>query len=141
MFFKKKKEELSDQLSVFHERKAPRLGTPKYEIDCGITINGFDGEGQIGNVSETGCSLKSVTYVNIQPDKIYQVRITPGREDKTEAFNLRLKLNWTKSDDTVFQAGFSLEGTDGKSHLKRYIEQLRSRGIEPDYGNMKKVSN
>ena len=137
MFFKKKKEELSDQLAVYQQRKAPRLGTPKNNIDGGITITGFHGEGQIGNVSTTGCSMKSVTYVNIQPEKIYQVRIIPGKEDKIEPFNLRLKLSWTKSSETIFQAGFSLEGSDGSSHLKRYCEQLRSRGFELDYGNMR----
>ena len=137
MFFKRKKEELSDQLAVYQQRKSPRLGTPKNNIDGGITITGFHGEGQIGNVSAAGCSMKSVTYVNIQPEKIYQVKIIPGKEDKMEPFNLQLKLSWTKSSETIFQAGFSLEGSGGSSHLKRYFEQLRSRGFELDYGNMR----
>jgi len=141
MFFKKKKEELTDQLASFQERKSPRLGTPKYDIDCGITIAGFEGEGQIGNVSVTGCSLKSVTFINIVPNKVYQAKIIPGKNDKMEPFDLKLKLNWTKSSEAVFQAGFSLEGGDGSFQLKRYIDQLRSRGIELDYGNMKTGSN
>ena len=141
MFFKKKKEELSDQLAVFQERKSPRLGAPKYNIDGGITITGFHGEGQIGNISATGCSMKSVTYVNIKPDDVYQVRIIPGKEYKIEPFNLRLKLSWTKSSEAVFLAGFSLEGSEGSSHLKRYFDQLRLRGFEPDYGNIRPDSN
>ena len=137
MFFKKKKDELSDQVTTYQERKAPRWGTPPEGLNAGISINGFEGEGQIGNVSISGCSMKSVTYVNIIPDTVYKVKIIPGPEDKIEPFSLNLKLSWTKSEETVFLAGFSLESGEDTSKLKRYIESLRSRGIEPDYGNMK----
>jgi len=136
MFFKKKKEELTDQLATYQTREAPRWGSPLRELDAGITINGYEGEGQLGNISVSGCSLKSVTYINIKPDEIYQVKIIPGGADKMAPFNLKLKLSWTKSSENVFLAGFSLAGTEGSSHLNQYIELLRSRGIEPDYGNM-----
>jgi len=136
MFNKKMKEELTDQLATYQERGAPRWGKPNYDIDGGITITGFEGEGQVGNVSISGCSLMSVTYVNIIPDKIYQVKITPGKSDKVEPFNLKLKLSWTKSSETIFYAGFSLCEGENNAPLKRYIEALSSRGIKPDFGNM-----
>ena len=136
MVFKKKKEELSDQLATYQERMDPRWGAPQYDLDAGITITGFDGEGQLGNISISGCCMKSVTYVNIIPDKVYDVTIIPGKEDNMKPFNLKLKLNWTKSSETVFLAGFSLEDSTGSTHLKNYIERLRSRKAIPDYGNM-----
>ena len=136
MLFRRKKEQLSDQLATYQERGAPRWGAPKHELDAGIRIDGFEGEGQLGNVSISGCSLKSVTYVTITPNEVYQVRIIPGKEDKMEPFSLKLKLSWTKSSETIFLAGFSLEGSEGSSQLKNYIDLLRSRGVEPDYGNM-----
>lgn len=138
MFFKQKKEELSDQLATYQKRGAPRWGLPKFDIDAGIRIAGFEGEGQLGNVSITGCSMKSVTYVSIMPSEVYNVTIIPGKEDKIKPFNLKLRLSWTKSSETAFYAGFSLEGKEGKSYLKQYVDILRSRGIEPDYGNMKR---
>ena len=137
MLIKKKNEELTDQLAVFKERQSPRWGAPQADLDIGIKITGYEGEGQVGNLSISGCSLKSVTYVNMAPDQIYQAKILPGRDDKMEPFNIKLKLNWTKSSETIFIAGFSLEGSDGKEQLKNYVELLRSRGIAPDYGNMK----
>ena len=136
MLFKKKKEELSDQFAVYQERGAPRWGTPKQAIHAGISIEGFEGEGQVGNISVTGCSLQSVNYVSITPDKIYKARIIPEADDNMEPFDLILKLNWTKSSETLFQAGFSLENSQGNSQLNRYVELLKARGIQPDYGNI-----
>ena len=140
MFFKKKKEELTDQLATFQERKDPRWGAPQIELDAGISISGFEGEGQVGNVSVTGCSMRSVTYINIIPDEVYKVKFIPGKDDNMKPFDLNLKLSWTKSSEAVFLAGFSLEGSEGSSQLRSYVELLRSRGIEPDYGNMKSSS-
>ena len=139
MFFKKKKEELSDQLAVFQERKAPRWGAPQVTLSAGISIEGFDGEGLVGNVSVSGCSIQSVTYVNIAPNKVYHVRITPGSDDMMDPFDLKLKLSWAKSSETLFQAGFSLEN-DGPQ-LKRFVEMLRARGVPPDYGRTTTGSN
>jgi len=136
MFFKKKKEVLSDQTAIYHERGAPRWGAPQNDLDAGITIAGFDGEGQIGNVSISGCCMKSVTYVNITPNEVYKAAIIPGRNDNMKPFSLRLKLTWTKSSETMFLAGFSLEGNEGSTQLRNYVEMLRAHGVTPDYGNM-----
>jgi len=136
MLFKKKKVELTDQLATYQERKSPRWGNPKQELDAGITIDGFEGEGQVGNISISGCSLKSVTYISIIPDEIYSVKIIPGKNENMPPFSLKLKLSWTKSSEEVFMAGFALEGNEGSASLKNYVETLRLRGFEPDYGNM-----
>ena len=133
---RKKKEDLSDQYATYQERKAPRWGAPQFMLNAGITIEGFEGEGQLGNVSITGCSMQSITYVNITPNEVYHVRVLPAVEDNMRPFTLILKLNWIKSSETLFQAGFSVEGGDVSSQLRQYVELLRSRGILPDYGNM-----
>jgi len=138
MFTRKNKDELTDQLAAYQERTAPRWGAPQFDLDTGISLTGYEGEGQLGNVSVSGCSMKSVTYVNIIPDNVYEARIIPGKDDNLQPFNLKLRLSWTKSSEKVFLAGFALEGEEGKVQLKKYVELLRSRGIEPDYGNMKK---
>ena len=136
MFFKdkKKKEELSDQLAVYRQRQDPRWGSPTAALDASISIEGFEGEARLGNVSVSGCNMESVTYVAIKPDEVYQVKIMPGAEENMTPFNLRLKLSWTKSNENLFQAGFSLEDGCDDSKLRRYVEVLRSRGIQPDYG-------
>ena len=140
MFNKKNKEELSDQLAVYQERQSPRWGEPQNDLDAGIKIAGFEGEGQIGNISISGCSMKSVTYVNIIPDEVYQVTIIPGKEDNMQPFSINLKLSWTKSSETIFLAGFSLASSEKDAQLWSFVESLRSRGFEPDYGNMKPKS-
>ena len=136
MFFlkKKKKEDLSDQTAVYKERQSPRWGKPRFELNTGIAINGFEGEGKLGNVSATGCSMESVTYVALMPDKMYNIRIIPGGNDAIEPFDISLKLSWTKSSETLFQAGFYLDEDGDGSKLNRYVEYLRGRGLLPDYG-------
>jgi hypothetical protein len=133
---KKKKDELSDQLAVYFERQSPR-----YMLDAGISIEGFEGEGQLGNVSVSGCCMASVTYAAITPGEVYNVKILPGVQDKLKPFNLKLKVNWTKSSEEVFYAGFSLENNSpNKNQMRRYTEILHARGIPPDYGNMNPAS-
>jgi hypothetical protein len=130
MFFRKKKEDLSDQLAVYQERKDPR-----YVLTAGISLEGFDGEGLMQDVSNSGCRLESSTFVSIIPDQVYKVTITPDSKDGIGPFSLKLKLNWTRSSEALFQAGFSLEEDQSNTQLKRYAELLHARGVKPDYGN------
>jgi hypothetical protein len=130
MFFKKKKEELSDQFAVIQKRKDPR-----YALSAGITIEGFEGEALLGNISVSGCFLESITYVGLKPTQIYKAKIIPNPEDGIEAFNLSLELNWTKSSEAFFEAGFSLGDGKTSPQLERYVKLLHSRGVQPSLGN------
>ena len=130
-FFRKKEEELSDQLAVFQKREAPR-----FVLNAGISIDGFEGEGQVVNISISGCCMKSVTYVAITPSQVYQARILPVPDDRMEPFNIKLKLNWIKSSETSFLAGFSLDKGQSNNNFVRYVDLLKAKGVKPDYGNM-----
>ena len=137
MLFGKKTEELSDQLAVYHEREFPRWGSSQYALKAGVSIEGFEGEGQLGNFSVSGCSMESVTYVDLTPNKEYQLKIIPAQDENMEPFSLKFILNWTKSSETLFQAGFSLGDGQSTAQLKKYAELLQARGIKPDYGQKK----
>ena len=130
----KKEEELSDQLAVYHERE-----TPRYAIKAGIAINGFEGEGKLDNISVSGCRLESVTYAALIQDQVYQAKIIPDSEERIAPFDIKLKLNWTKSSETLFQAGFTVENSQNNTLLNQCIEQLKANGIKPDYGNMNPI--
>ena len=133
MFFKKKKEELNDQLAVFQKRD-----TPRFASGAGISIGGFEGEGLLRNVSMTGCCMESVTYVAIKPNDEYQVKIIPNANDKEPPFTASLIVTWIKSSETLFEAGFHMEAKYAdNSPIRRYAETLQARGVPPDYGNMK----
>jgi hypothetical protein len=132
MFFRKsKKEELSDQHAVYQEREAPR-----FVLKAGITIDGYEGEGQLGNISISGCCMVSATYAAIAPDEVYQLKIIPAADENIDPFSLKFRANWTKSSETLFLAGFSLEQGQSNTQLKRYSELLRASGVQPDFGNM-----
>ncbi|MDR0323989.1 MAG: hypothetical protein LBI12_06060 [Treponema sp.] len=131
MLFKKKKEELSDQLAVYIDR-----GVPRYALTAGIVIDGFEGEGRMVDISTLGCSMESVTYVALKSGEKYQAKIIPDAVEKAQPFGVKLKTNWTKSGENLFSAGFSLAEGESNSQLSRYVELLRSRGVPPDYGNI-----
>ena len=135
MFFEKKQEELSDQLAVYQDRNAPRWGSPKFALNAGISIEGFEGEGKVDNISISGCRMESVTYVAFVHDREYQAKIIPDAGQSMDPFGIRLKLNWTKSSETLFQAGFTLEGGRSNTQLHQCIEKLAANGAQPDYGN------
>ena len=133
MFLRKKEEELTDQFTVYKERDMPR-----FAANAGISVQGFEGEGLLKNVSSTGCCMESVTYVAIKPDEVYQVKINPDSgEKKNESFALELTVTWTKSCETSFEAGFHLGPGQTGAVLNRYTELLQSRGIQPEYGRVK----
>jgi len=123
-------EVLSDQQEVFQERKSPR-----YSLNAGITIEGFDGEGKIENISNAGCCMESATYVSIIPDTVYLVTIIPAKNENLRPFSQKLKASWTKSSEKLFQAGFSLAEGQSNDQLDKYVQLLGSRGAIPNYGN------
>jgi hypothetical protein len=127
MLFKKKKEELNDQFAVFQER-----GLPRFASIGSISVEGFEGEGLLKNVGLSGCCLESVTYVAVEPNRVYQATIKPSADINMKPFNLGLVVKWTKSCETFFEAGFSVEGGKKNPFLDRYVKQLRVRGVQPD---------
>ena len=131
MPFGNTKEDLGDQQVVFQKRKAPR-----YALNATVTVDGFDGEGELENISTSGCRMDSSTYVNLIPDDVYQVTINPNPSDNIKPFRLKLKASWTKSSELLFQAGFTLESGQSNAEMDRYVKVLNSKGIPPDYGNM-----
>ena len=133
MIFGKKKENLSDKRAVYQKRKAPR-----FTLDATITIEGFEGEGALENISNSGCCMESATYVSIIPDDVYEVLIRPCNNDNIKPFYQKLKATWTKSSEKHFQAGFTLDGGQSNPHMEEYVKQLNAHGVNPDYGNMSK---
>jgi hypothetical protein len=130
MFFRKKKGEyLSDQQAVYRKR-----GAPRYSLNAGIEVEGFEGEGSLKNISISGCCMESSTYVSIKPDEVYKVIIKPDTSDNMEPFSYKVKATWTKSSETLFQAGFTLENSQNNTQMKEYVEILNSHGVKPDYG-------
>jgi hypothetical protein len=131
MTLKKKHEELGDQFAVYREREAPR-----FAANGGISIEGFEGEGLLKNISFSGCCLESVTYAALVPNQAYKVRINPGADVNLNPFTLNLTVNWTRSSEMSFEAGFSLEPGQKDHYLEQYAGQLQTQGIQPEYGNM-----
>ena len=135
MAINRKNENLIDQQAVYHKRKAPR-----YALKAGIAIEGFEGEGMLGNISASGCLMESSTYVSITPDDVYLVTIKPSQGENIKPFSQKLKASWTKSSEMLFQAGFTVDSGQSCIQMEQYTELLKSQGVNPDYGNMDKTN-
>ena len=129
LFRKKKKDVLSDQQAVYRKR-----GAPRYLLNAGITVEGFEGEGSVKNISISGCCMESSTYVAIKPDEVYKIIINPDSGENMKPFSYKVRATWTKSSEALFQAGFTLENPQDNAQMKQYVEILNSNGSEPDYG-------
>jgi hypothetical protein len=128
MFFNNK-EEPSDQFAVYKKREVPR-----YKLKAGVSIEGFEGEGKMVNISVLGCCIESVTYADLKHNEVYRAKIIPDQGENAGAFNLKLKLNWAKSSETLYNAGFYLADGYSSPELKKFVDQLQSRGAQSDYG-------
>jgi hypothetical protein len=121
MFFKKKEKKIDDQFSSYQNREHTR-----YDTQAGFEVEGFEGEGLLKNISFPGLCLESITYVALTPKEQYNIKIIPEPLSHIEPFEVKAEVNWIKSTELSFEAGFSIieSGQDTSSPVRRYIEFL-----------------
>ncbi|MDR1904797.1 MAG: PilZ domain-containing protein [Treponema sp.] len=122
MFFNKKEKKIDDQFSSYQDREKSR-----YNTQAGFMVEGFEGEGLLKNVSIPGLCLESVTYVSVTPKEQYKIKIIPEPISHIESFELRAEVNWVRSTELSFEAGFSIinPSQDKTSPIRRYVEFLK----------------
>jgi hypothetical protein len=122
MFFKKKEKKIDDQFSSYQNRENPR-----YDTLADFVVEGFEGEGLLKNISLPGLCLESATYVALAPKERYNIKIIPETLSHVGPFGVRAEVNWIKSTELSFEAGFSIiePYQDKSSPIGRYIEFLK----------------
>jgi hypothetical protein len=102
---------------------APR--PPRYTSLARISMNGFEGEAVLRNVSIGGFRMESKTYVTITVGDRYAIVIKPENASRLQAFEMEVEVRWVKSSETSFNCGFSItKPPDGRS-LEKYIDYIR----------------
>ncbi|MDR1411973.1 MAG: PilZ domain-containing protein [Spirochaetaceae bacterium] len=100
MFFTKKKKEAG----AAFDAETPRA--PRYTSLAMVSINGFEGQAVLRNVSIGGFCMESKTFADMDVSAVYTIRIDPETSAGISRFELTVELRWILSSPEKFSVGF-----------------------------------
>jgi hypothetical protein len=119
MLFVKSKEKVDAA-----QTKVPRQ--PRYGCVARLSINGFEGEALLSNISVGGFLMESRAYAAISVGERYTMWIKPEADSGINAFEIVVEVRWIRSAETRFSAGFlAVTNPVGRS-FERYIEHIKT---------------
>jgi hypothetical protein len=106
---------------------APVSRPPRYDCVARISINGFEGEALLRNISAGGFLMESRTYAAIGVGDYYTMQMKPEADSGINNFELTVEARWIRSVETRFSAGFLVVNNNsvGRS-FERYIEHIKT---------------
>ncbi|MDR1353498.1 MAG: PilZ domain-containing protein [Treponema sp.] len=121
MFFKKREKEKTD--AAFNG-ETPRA--PRYTSLAMVSINGFEGQAVLRNVSIGGFCMESKTFADMDVLSSYTIRINPESSAGIGQFELTVEIRWIQSSPEKFSVGFKT--IHGNSHLfEKYVRFLKEQ--------------
>jgi hypothetical protein len=99
---------------------------PRYSCVGKVSINGFEGEAVLRNISVGGFLMESRTYAAISVGDHYTMRIKPEADSGIQVFELAVEVRWIRSVETRFSAGFLVIDNPVGRSLERYIEHIKT---------------
>jgi hypothetical protein len=107
------------------ELKQPPLRAPRFNTLARVSINGFEGEAVLKNISVGGFCMESRTYAAITPGERYIMRILPESSFNLSPFELEVEGRWVQSTEKKFSSGFLIAMPPPNRALEKYIEQIQ----------------
>jgi hypothetical protein len=126
MLFASKQNDDKSPSAVEKTRSADR-----YDCIARISINGFEGEALLRNISMAGFCLESRTYAAITVGEHYIMQIKPEPISNIQPFDLEIEVRWIKSTETKFSAGFLIVKSPADRSLERYISYVKTQSNKP----------
>ncbi|MDR1866737.1 MAG: PilZ domain-containing protein [Treponema sp.] len=105
------------------QRKAERFSSIAQ-----VTVDGFSGYAVLNDMSPTGFSITSKTYVALIPQEHYMMCIIPEPQANLESFELEVEVRWVQSEETTFHAGLAIVYAPNESIVQHYIDYLKLHG-------------
>jgi hypothetical protein len=102
---------------------------PRYVTITRVSINGFEGEAVLRNVSTGGFCMESRTYAAIDAGGHYTMWIKPEATSGVKFFELEVEVRWIKSTETKFSCGFLVVNYPVDRSFEKYIDYIK-RGIK-----------
>jgi hypothetical protein len=120
LFFKSGKKREAEKLPAVLPRP------PRYECLPTVSINGYEGQAVLRNISESGFRMESKTFVEIETGSGYLIRISPEPFTGLKPFEIAVEVRWVQSSPEKFSLGFMVTQTNSRP-FQRYLDFLRSR--------------
>jgi len=79
------------------------------------------------DLSQSGLSIKSDNYIDIEPNSSYVIAIIPEKETNIEKFKLEIESRWIKLKKTQTESGFSVIVPFDQKEFNDYLEYLALR--------------
>jgi hypothetical protein len=102
---------------------------PRYASIARVSINGFEGEAALRNVSNSGFRMESRTYAAITVGEHYTMWIKPESASGLTPFELEVEVRWVQSTESKFASGFLILNHPADGSVDRYVNYIK-RGKE-----------
>jgi hypothetical protein len=119
LFFKKKKNAESTAVD-----KSPR--DPRYLSLAMVSINGFEGQAVLRNVSAGGFCMESKTFADMDVGASYSISVTPEEHAGIGHFELTVEVRWILSSPEKFSVGFRVVQGNSRA-FEKYVEFSREQ--------------
>jgi len=84
-----------------------------------------EGDIFLKNLSITGCCLECTSNaVNMKPDEVYQITVSPEGEAKISNFFIHAKCRWIHKTDSSCEIGFQITISPKGKDFQKYVDYL-----------------
>jgi hypothetical protein len=112
------------------ESSAPAKTRPsRYNCTAMVSINGFEGQAALRNISMEGFRITSRTYAVLKQRDEYTMIISPIGMPGMDSFQIRVEVRWIRSTETTFSAGLAIvKSPDGNRAWENYVNYIKANG-------------
>jgi len=79
------------------------------------------------DMSQSGLSIKSESYIDIEPNSHYLIAIIPEKETNIEQFRLEIESRWIRLQKSRMESGFQVIVPFDKKQFNDYLEYLTQK--------------
>ena len=84
-------------------------------------------QASLRDLSPSGLSIKSESFIDIEPQSSYVVAILPEEETNIEKFKMEIESKWIKLNKTKMESGFSIIVPFDQKQFLEYLEYLSKK--------------
>jgi hypothetical protein len=122
IFVKNKKTPKTDAASTLLKKR-----TSRYDCLAVVSIDGFEGQAALKNISTEGGCIVSRTYAVLKPGNEYVIRVIPPGIPDMVPFKINIEIKWVKSTEAVFNAGFMAAASPMRNRaLESYLNYIKT---------------
>ena len=82
---------------------------------------------KLRDLSKNGLSIKSDTYIDIEPNSSYVIAIIPEKETNIENFKMEIESRWVKIKKAKMESGFSIIVPFDQKGFTEYLDYLTQK--------------